>query len=182
MRYTAYIGLGSNLASAAGNPAETVHAAVRALATLGHVDRESSLYRTAPVGFRDQPHFINAAVRLQTDLEPENLLRQLLAIEWRFGRDRRTGVPKGPRTLDLDLLLVVWRDDRSSGEGEPVLLDSPELTLPHPQMTGRRFVLDPMAEIAPDLKHPLSQKTMGTLRNELLIQDNSEGEVTPIGR
>lgn len=168
MGYTAYIGLGSNLPSAAGSPVETLRAAVAALAGLGKVKSESSLYRTAPVGYRDQPDFINAAVCLETELEPKALLRELLAVERSFGRDRRAGVPKGPRSLDLDLLLMV------TAEGEPLLRESAGLTLPHPEMTRRRFVLEPLVEIAPGVLHPVLHKTMRQLMDELSEAGNTE--------
>lgn len=168
MRYTAYLGLGSNLPSAAGPPAETLRAAVTALTRLGSLKAESSLYRTAPVGYRDQPDFINAAVCLETELEPEALLGELLAIERRFGRDRRASVPKGPRTLDLDLLLMF------TSEGDALLSKSTGLTLPHPEMARRRFVLEPMAEIAPEVLHPFQHKTMRQLREELSEAGNAE--------
>ena len=161
MGYRAYIGLGSNLASSVGSPVETVRAGVQAMAGLGNVIAQSSFYRTAPVGFHEQPYFINAVVRLETGLEPEELLGELLAIERSFGRERRASIPKGPRTLDLDLLLVV--DD----EGKAVVHESPSLTLPHPEMASRRFVLEPLAEIAPELRDPVWQKTMRQLLDEL---------------
>lgn len=161
MRYTAYIGLGSNLASSEGDSAETVRAAIRALARLGSVTAQSSLYRTAPVGYREQPDFINAAAALETELEPESLLGEMLAIERRFGRDRNMSIPKGPRTLDLDLLLVL--DVRE----DAVVFKSGALTLPHPEMEKRRFVLQPLAEIAPELRHPVLEKTMQELLAEL---------------
>src|ERR1700741_1894229 len=102
----AYIGLGSNLHSPAGTPAETVVAAADSLATIGNIVACSSLYRTEPVGHRDQPAFVNAAIGLRTDRGSETVLESLLAIERSFGRDRRTAVAKGPRKLDLDLLLM----------------------------------------------------------------------------
>jgi 2-amino-4-hydroxy-6-hydroxymethyldihydropteridine diphosphokinase len=161
MGYMAYIGLGSNLASAAGSSVETVRAAISALSALGSVVAQSSLYRTAPVGYREQPYFINAVVCLETALEPEHLLREMLTIERSFGRDRRESVPKGPRTLDLDLLLVL-----DSG-AEAVIFESPTLTLPHPEIVSRGFVLQPLVEIAPELRHPVMRKTMRELLKEL---------------
>jgi len=136
---TAYVALGANL----GNPRATVLAAFAALANLpeSRVARCSSLYRTAPVGILSQPDFVNAVALLDTTLAPEALLDALLDIEARFGRVRRER--NGPRTLDLDLLLY---DD--------IELDLPRLTLPHPRLHLRAFVLLPLAEVAPDLAIP----------------------------
>ena len=136
---TAYVALGANL----GNPTATVLAAFAALANLpeSRVARCSSLYRTAPVGILSQPDFVNAVAVLETTLAPEALLDALLDIEARFGRIRRER--NGPRTLDLDLLLY---DD--------IELDLPRLTLPHPRLHLRAFVLLPLAEVAPDLAIP----------------------------
>jgi 2-amino-4-hydroxy-6-hydroxymethyldihydropteridine diphosphokinase len=136
---TAYVALGANL----GNPTAAVLAAFAALANLpeSRVARCSSLYRTAPVGILSQPDFVNAVALLETTLPPEALLDALLDIEARFGRVRRER--NGPRTLDLDLLLY---DD--------IELDLPRLTLPHPRLHLRAFVLLPLAEIAPDLAIP----------------------------
>jgi 2-amino-4-hydroxy-6-hydroxymethyldihydropteridine diphosphokinase len=150
---TAYIGLGSNLPSPAGSPAETLCAAADSLASLGEVTARSSLYETAPVGYRDQPSFINAAIVLRTVLDPEALLDALLAIERQYGRDRAASIPKGPRALDLDLLLL------ESPTGS-LVYESATLTLPHPALTERRFVLAPLAEIAPNLLHPVLNKTI----------------------
>lgn len=172
MRYAAYIGLGSNLASSAGNPAETVRAAVRALGEIGTVTAMSSLYQTAPVGFREQPDFINAVACVETEQAPEDLLREMLAIERRFGRDRRLSVPNGPRTLDLDLLLVL-------SAGKAVFCKSPTLTLPHPDIAGRRFVLQPLVEIAPELRHPVLAKSMRELL-ENLPGGESEDRIRPL--
>jgi 2-amino-4-hydroxy-6-hydroxymethyldihydropteridine diphosphokinase len=120
-----------------------VLAAFAALANLpeSRVARCSSLYRTAPVGILSQPDFVNAVALLETTLPPEALLDALLDIEARFGRVRRER--NGPRTLDLDLLLY-----------DNIELDLPRLTLPHPRLHLRAFVLLPLAEIAPDLAIP----------------------------
>jgi len=135
----AYVALGSNI----GDPACVIRAAFAALANLpdSRLLRCSSLYRTAPVGLANQPDFINAVVLLDTTLAPAQLLAELFVIESRFGRLR--GEKNGPRSLDLDLLLY---DQRR--------LDLPELTLPHPRLHLRAFVLWPLAEIAPDLLLP----------------------------
>ncbi|MGE5470623.1 MAG: 2-amino-4-hydroxy-6-hydroxymethyldihydropteridine diphosphokinase [Bacteroidota bacterium] len=135
----AYVALGANL----GDAASTVRAAFGALANLpqSRISRTSALYRTAPVGFAEQPDFINAVARLETELAPEALLDELLALETRFGRLRAE--KNGPRTLDLDLLL--YNDQH---------LDLPRLTLPHPRLHLRAFVLCPLAELAPALLIP----------------------------
>ena len=136
---TAYIALGANL----GDPAATVRAAFAALANLpeSRLVHSSSLYRTAPVGITAQPEFVNAVAQLETTLAPESLLDALFDIELRFGRIRAD--KNGPRTLDLDLLLYGHQ-----------FIDLPRLTLPHPRLHLRAFVLKPLAEIAPDLVIP----------------------------
>jgi 2-amino-4-hydroxy-6-hydroxymethyldihydropteridine diphosphokinase len=148
----AAIALGSNLASEFGEPAANLREAVRRTAELGHVRAVSRFIETEPVGYTDQPNFQNAALLLDTDLEPLELMRGLLAIEREMGRDRALAPPKGPRIIDLDLLLL---DD--------VVVASPEVTLPHPAMAERRFVLQPLAEIAPRFVDPLSGRTVAEL-------------------
>lgn len=136
----AYIGLGSNLE----NPIERVQGGMQALRTLpdSSVAQCSSLYRSAPVGLTAQPDFINAVCALDTVLSAPSLMRQLLAIEQAHGRARGP-VQGGPRTLDLDLLL--YGDAR---------LVSADVTLPHPRLHERAFVLYPLLEIAPTLYVP----------------------------
>jgi 2-amino-4-hydroxy-6-hydroxymethyldihydropteridine diphosphokinase len=153
---TAYIGLGSNVNSPAGSPKATLAAAIARLSILGEVIAQSSFYDTEPVGYTDQPRFVNAAVALRTKLKPLELLDELLAMEREFGRNRRATPSKGPRTLDLDLLLV---DD--------AIIHHPQLVLPHPAIAERRFVLAPLTEIAPRLVHPLLRKTIQNLLQEL---------------
>lgn len=135
----AYVALGANLGDAEGS----LRAVMRELAAHPHMRllKSSSLYRTAPVGLKDQPDFINAAIALETELDAQALLNELFSIEQRFGRQR--SIPNAPRTLDLDLLLY----------GEETSNDS-ALTLPHPRMHERAFVLAPLAEIAPGLNIP----------------------------
>ncbi len=166
---TAYIGLGSNLPSIVGGPKATLIAAIERLGTLGTVTARSSFYETEPVGNTNQPQFINAAVAIQTELQPIELLDRLLAIEREFGRDRAQTPAKGPRTLDLDLLLM----------GDCVLNDN-RLTLPHPEMASRRFVLAPLAEVAPDAVHPTLGKTISALLNELRDEGQNRIEAVHI--
>jgi 2-amino-4-hydroxy-6-hydroxymethyldihydropteridine diphosphokinase len=133
----AFVALGSNLK----DPQAQVSSALIALNTLPEtqVVRPSSLYRTAPVGYDNQPDFINAVAEVNTTLTPIALLRALLALENQYGRERP--FPNAPRVLDLDLLLY-----------EDVQMQTTELTLPHPRMHERGFVMLPLAEIAPELK------------------------------
>ena len=135
----AYVALGSNLQ----DPVRQVRSGLAALGRLPdtRLDAHSSLYRTAPVGKLDQPEFINAVARLDTQLDPDRLMQGLFAIEREHGRER--GEPNAPRTLDLDLLLY----------GEQVI-GREALTVPHPRMHERAFVLVPLAELAPDLAIP----------------------------
>jgi 2-amino-4-hydroxy-6-hydroxymethyldihydropteridine diphosphokinase len=139
MAVRAYVGIGANL----GDPAAQVRRAIDALGALPgtRLAAASSLYRTAPVGYADQPDFVNAVAALDTELSPRGLLDGLLAIERDAGRER--SFRNAPRTLDLDLLLY----------GDATLEDD-VLTVPHPRMHERAFVLAPLAEIAPDAESP----------------------------
>jgi len=137
----AFVGLGSNL----GDREANLRRAVDELGALPGTDvvGASRLRDTAPVGIRDQPHFLNGAVELATSLEPHELLAGLMRVERALGRDR-AGVPKGgPRTIDLDLLLY---DDAE--------IEEPGIQVPHPRRAERRFVLEPLADLDPALEVP----------------------------
>ena len=137
----AFVGLGSNL----GEREVTLRAAVKRLRGLPEVEVKGvSRFRdTEPVDYLDQPRFLNGAVELETDMSARALLGALLELERVFGRDRGTAPPHGPRTLDLDLLLY----------GDATI-DEPLLNVPHPRLHERRFVLEPLAELDPDLEVP----------------------------
>lgn len=138
----AFIGLGSNL----GERETLLKAAIAQLAQLPEtrLGSVSSLYDTAPVGELDQPNFLNAAVQLETALTARQLLWNMLLVERRLGRVRHVARRYGPRTIDLDLILY----------GD-LIIDTPELRLPHPEFHRRAFVLAPLAEIEPRLVHPV---------------------------
>jgi 2-amino-4-hydroxy-6-hydroxymethyldihydropteridine diphosphokinase len=149
----AYIGLGANL----GDRSDNIHSAVIHLAETPNLDvcRLSSIIENPAVGGpADSPSFLNAVAKVETTLSPRAMLDRLLAIEEEMGRIRRQRWE--PRLIDLDLLLY----------GQQVL-DEPGLTIPHPRLHERLFVLIPLAEIAPDVMHPTHRKTMKTLLDEL---------------
>jgi 2-amino-4-hydroxy-6-hydroxymethyldihydropteridine diphosphokinase len=150
VKAVAAVALGSNLESRFGDRRANLLEAVRRVGELGEVRSVSSFYETEPVGFVAQPQFLNGALVLETALEPLALMRGLLAVEQAMGRVRV--VAKGPRVIDLDLLLY----------GD-VVMNTEELTLPHPEMQERRFVLEPLAEIAPGMVHPVLGLTVGEL-------------------
>lgn len=150
MRKTVYLSLGSNVGDREANLRE----ALTRLAHLGEVGAVSSYYETEPVDFLAQPWFLNCVAALSTERMPRQLLASLQKIEQEMGRKR--SVPKGPRVIDLDILLF----------GSSVV-DTPQLTIPHPAMHERRFVLEPLAEIAPDVRHPVFKRTARELRDSL---------------
>jgi 2-amino-4-hydroxy-6-hydroxymethyldihydropteridine diphosphokinase len=139
---TVYLSLGSNI----GDRGANLRAAIDRLGPV----RESPIYETEPVDYLDQRWFLNMAVQLETDLFPRQLLSRIQKIERELGRERR--IPKGPRTIDIDILLYA-----------DVVVRTPALEIPHPRMTERRFVLAPLAELAPNLRHPVTQLTIREL-------------------
>jgi 2-amino-4-hydroxy-6-hydroxymethyldihydropteridine diphosphokinase len=148
---TLYLSLGSNLGDREKNLRTTIAALAGAKV---HVTRVSSFYETEPVDLREQPWFLNCVVQAETGISALDLLRALRGIESRMGSKKL--VPKGPRLIDLDILLY---GDQS--------IDTPELQVPHPHMLLRRFVLVPLAEIAPTLKHPSWKGTARELLADL---------------
>lgn len=151
MKKTVYLSLGSNL----GDRQANLEAALAALAGIGTVQAVSSFYETEPMDLPNQSWFLNCAVALETDLMPKQLLSALQDIEHQLGR-RQKGQSKGPRTLDIDILLF----------GNSTI-ETATLTVPHPALHRRRFVLEPLAEIAPDVRHPVFKHTVRELRDAL---------------
>ena len=148
----AAIALGSNLSSSAGDRSANLRVAVEHLRTLGRILAVSNFYDTEPVGYLNQPRFLNAAALLTTELDALALLEALLTIECQMGRDRSVTVAKGPRLIDLDLVLF-----------GNLTLETDRLVLPHPAMRERRFVLEPLAEIAPLMIDPETGRTIAEL-------------------
>jgi 2-amino-4-hydroxy-6-hydroxymethyldihydropteridine diphosphokinase len=154
---TAYIGLGANLPSPAGPPEATLAAAAARLESLGRIAARSSLYSTTPVGFAEQPRFLNAAAALETNLTPFELLGALLLIEQDFGRNRTYSPLNGPRTLDLDILLYA-----------NFVIGGSNLILPHARLAERAFVLVPLNQIAPHAVDPRTGNTVSQLLKALV--------------
>jgi 2-amino-4-hydroxy-6-hydroxymethyldihydropteridine diphosphokinase len=145
-----YLSLGSNI----GDRAANLTAAIGHLGSLGKVVAVSSFYETEPVEVTAQPWFLNSAVALETEKMPRQLMAAILDLEQKMGRRRLK--KKGPRTIDIDILLF----------GRSVI-DIPGLTVPHPGMHERRFVLEPLVEIAPEALHPVLKRTIRELRDTL---------------
>lgn len=146
MRKLVYLSLGSNV----GARENQLRSAIQRLGQSGRIVTVSPFYETEPVEFTDQPWFLNCAVALETEEMPEHLMTTILRIEHDMGRERTQ--KKGPRSIDIDILIF----------GSTVM-DLPELTIPHPSMHERRFVLEPLAEIAPEAWHPTLKKTVREL-------------------
>lgn len=157
----AFIAIGSNL----GNRIENCDKALREISDFAEISAVSSIYETEPVGKEDQPDFINCAAKIETDLSASQLLLSLQSVESKFGRERVRRW--GPRTVDLD---IIFYDD--------LAIETEELVIPHPAAHLRRFVLEPVCEIAPDFVHPVLKVSVSTLLSNL----QSDKTVTKIGR
>jgi 2-amino-4-hydroxy-6-hydroxymethyldihydropteridine diphosphokinase len=150
MHKVVYLSLGSNL----GDRDANLRNAIERLRGVGNPIAISSFYETEPIDVVLQPWFLNCAVKLDTEKMPRQLITAILSLEQDMGRQRKQ--QKAPRTIDIDILLF----------GSSII-DIPSLTIPHPRMHERRFVLEPLAEIAPDARHPIFKRTIRELREAL---------------
>ena len=149
MSHVVFLALGSNLGDRLGN----LQAALAALPPLVRVQSASPVYETPPWGYLEQPAFLNQVARVETDLPPQELLAYLKRLETQIGRT--PAVRYGPRVIDVDIIFY-----------DELVLDTPELTIPHPGLVGRAFVLAPLADLAAELRHPVVGKTVGELLAE----------------
>lgn len=152
-----YLSLGSNL----GDREKQLSDGLFSLARHSDIEliRSSCLYETAPQDVEDQPWFLNMAAVIASEMPPQDLLGALQSIEREGGRDRTSRIARGPRTLDIDILLY-----------GSLVIESPELTIPHPRLTVRRFVLEPLLELAPDLVHPITEVALSVHLDEVKEQ------------
>lgn len=157
---TVFLGLGTNL----GDRLANLRAAVAALTQVAEVEALSRVYETAPRYVTDQPAFLNMAARVRTDMPPRPLLDSLKTIETGLGRV--ASVRYGPRLIDLDILLY-----------DSVVIETPELVIPHPRLPERRFALAPLADVAAEMVHPLSARTVGQM---LLALPDDEDDVVVV--
>jgi 2-amino-4-hydroxy-6-hydroxymethyldihydropteridine diphosphokinase len=157
MSHTVYLALGSNL----GDRKANLQTAIESLSSVARLLDASPIYETPPWGYLNQPDFLNQVIQVETDLSPSDLLVYLKELETRLGRTAT--VRYGPRMIDVDILFY---DD--------LILDEPGLTIPHPRMQGRAFVLVPLADLAPDMLHPLEGKTIAAL-----LQQVDRSEIVP---
>jgi 2-amino-4-hydroxy-6-hydroxymethyldihydropteridine diphosphokinase len=149
---TVYLSLGSNL----GDREVNLRAAIADLADFGKIVQVSSFYETEPVDAPGQPWFLNCVVKFETEKMPRQLISAVLNLEQSMGRQRKLGKEKAPRAIDIDILFF----------GSSII-DIPSLTVPHPRLHERRFVLEPLTEIAPDVRHPVFKRTARELRDAL---------------
>ena len=161
MKKTVYLSLGSNV----GDRQANLERAISELATIGAVVKRSSLYETEPMEVTDQPWFLNCAVELETELMPKQFIAAVLDVERSMGRKRTK--KKGPRTIDIDVILF----------GKSIV-EMKGLTVPHPAMHLRRFVLEPIVEIAAEVRHPVFKRSMRELRDALPA---GSGQVKKVG-
>lgn len=152
MNKIVYLSLGSNQGNRIGN----LRRAIESMRALGTIAVVSPVFETEPVEMRSQRWFLNCAVALKTGLGPRQLLARLQQIEKRLGRRRLASTAKGPRKIDLDILLF-----------GNVVINRPKLVIPHPAMHERRFVLEPLAKIAPYARHPALKRTVRQMRDEI---------------
>ncbi len=150
MTHQIYLSLGSNL----GDRLNNLRKAISLLPPKVKVSQQSSIYETEPWGYTDQPTFLNQVIKAETDLEPTSLLAFVKSLETSLGRQESFRF--GPRSIDLDILFY-----------DKFVMNTPQLTIPHPRIAERAFILVPLAEIAPDLVHPILNKTIQLLKTNV---------------